>query len=100
MNTIKSCDMMPYIAKDERDDMDYALNLLKAYLEVSDDLPVGKLNYIVSSLVSHLIGIYGTSYTIGNNLVGVLECAKQELYRRILIPYEDAKIELNGDVYE
>jgi hypothetical protein len=33
-------------------------------------------------------------------LVGVLECAKQELYRRILIPYEDAKIELNGDVYE
>jgi len=91
---------MPYIPQEERTEIDDSLNLLKAQLGISDDLPVGKLNYIVSTLISHLIDIHGTSYTIGNNLVGVLECAKQELYRRILIPYEDAKIELNGDVYE
>ena len=91
---------MPYIPQEERTEIEDSLNLLKAQLGISDDLPVGKLNYIVSTLISHLIDIHGTSYTIGNNLVGVLECAKQELYRRILIPYEDAKIELNGDVYE
>ena len=90
---------MPYIPQEERTEIEDSLNLLKAQLGISDDLPVGKLNYIVSTLISHLIDIHGTSYTIGNNLVGVLECAKQELYRRILIPYEDAKIELNGDVY-
>ena len=35
----------------------------------------------------------------GGNLVGVLECAKLELYRRLAAPYEDLKIEDNGDVY-
>ena len=33
-------------------------------------------------------------------MVGVLECAKLELYRRMAAPYEDEKIEDNGDVYE
>jgi len=31
--------------------------------------------------------------------VGVLECAKMELYRRVAAPYEDKKKEENGDVY-
>jgi len=31
--------------------------------------------------------------------VGVLECAKLELYRRIAAPYEDEKIVETGDVY-
>jgi hypothetical protein len=90
---------MPYIPEEERKEIEYSLNTLKAYLGISEDLPLGKLNYIVSTLISHLIEIHGTSYTIGNNLIGVLECAKHELYRRILSPYEDSKIELNGDVY-
>ena len=34
-----------------------------------------------------------------NELVGVLECAKIELYRRIAAPYEDDKSRINGDVY-
>ena len=34
-----------------------------------------------------------------NELIGVLECAKLELYRRIAVPYEDTKIAENGDVY-
>jgi len=91
---------MPYIPQDDRINIDYSLNLLKAHLGMDENLPVGNLNYIISTLISHLLETHGTSYTIGNNLVGVLECAKQELYRRILIPYEDAKLELNGDVYE
>ena len=34
-----------------------------------------------------------------NQLIGVLECAKLELYRRLVTPYEDIKITDNGDVY-
>jgi len=34
-----------------------------------------------------------------NELVGVFECAKLELYRRVASPYEDEKIQSNGDVY-
>lgn len=33
-------------------------------------------------------------------MVGALECAKLELYRRIAIPYEEQKIQENGDVYD
>jgi hypothetical protein len=34
-----------------------------------------------------------------DEVVGVLECAKLEIYRRIAAPYEDKKIVENGDVY-
>lgn len=34
-----------------------------------------------------------------NEVVGALESAKLELYRRIVGPYEDKKSAENGDVY-
>jgi hypothetical protein len=34
-----------------------------------------------------------------NEAIGVLECAKLELYRRVAAPYEDEKIAESGDVY-
>jgi hypothetical protein len=42
---------------------------------------------------------HGTNYALLNELIGVLECAKLELYRRVASPYEDEKIQSNGDVY-
>ena len=38
-------------------------------------------------------------YSKINALIGVLECAKLELYRRVAAPYENDKIDENGDVY-
>ena len=32
-------------------------------------------------------------------VLGVLECVKLELYRRVAAPYEDKKCQENGDVY-
>lgn len=34
-----------------------------------------------------------------NEVIGVLECAKLEMYRRCVAGYEDMKINVNGDVY-
>ena len=31
-------------------------------------------------------------------MIGALECCKQEYYRAVVGPYEDIKIEENGDV--
>lgn len=31
-------------------------------------------------------------------VIGVLETVKEELYRRVVAPYEDAKIKENGDI--
>lgn len=59
----------------------------------------GQLNYQVTSLVLAYLKENGTSYGTINAAIGVLECAKLELYRRIAAPYEDKKIAENGDVY-
>ncbi len=41
----------------------------------------------------------GVSYTTYNEVVGVLECVKQEIYRRVIGPYENEKKHANGDVF-
>jgi hypothetical protein len=39
------------------------------------------------------------SYRTINDVLGALEGAKLEFYRRVAAPYEDQKIQENGDVY-
>ncbi len=90
---------MPYIERDMRALVNEELVSLvskigyETYLGTKRD---GVLNYIISTLISQL---YRRSYTDLNAEIGMLECAKQELYRRRLVPYEDEKIKENGDVY-
>lgn len=59
----------------------------------------GKINYLITCILDEYLTIYGKNYTNINLLIGALECAKLELYRRIAAPYEDKKIAENGDVY-
>lgn len=60
----------------------------------------GELNYVITRLIDgYLIRKGGIRYTHLNEVVGVMECAKMELYRRIAAPYEDKKIAENRDVY-
>ena len=59
----------------------------------------GQLSYLVTLLLDEYICHHGKDYAVLNQVIGVLECAKLELYRRILAPYEDKKCQENGDVY-
>ena len=62
----------------------------------------GELNYAITRIVdSYLVqkGTSGLRYGHLNEVVGVLECAKLELYRRLAAPYEDEKRKETGDVY-
>ena len=60
----------------------------------------GDLNYTITRLCdAYICARGGASYTLLNEVIGVLECAKLELYRRIAAPYEDKKLQANGDVY-
>ena len=59
----------------------------------------GELNYKISDILDQYIRDCGLSYTVLNEIVGVLECAKLEVYRRIAVPYEDIKLHDNGEVY-
>lgn len=94
---------MPYIRKEERERYDEAIDKITSLLlnkfpgDNGKYFTVGDLNYIVSSIVWTLFDV-NPSYTRGNELVGVLECIKQEFIRRRLNGYEDLKIKENGDI--
>ncbi len=60
---------------------------------------VGELNYAITYLLTTYLARQGLSYPTINDIMGALEGAKLEFYRRVAGPYEDEKKELNGDVY-
>ena len=61
----------------------------------------GELNYVITRCVDEYLVQKGPlRYVNINEVIGVLECAKLELYRRIAVPYEDGKKEASGDVYK
>lgn len=82
---------MPYIKDDnhQRADAQNGLGI--------DD--PGTLNYVITHTILTYWQEGPQNYQRINDIVGALECAKAEFQRRIVAPYEDAKIEANGDVY-
>ena len=62
-------------------------------------LEPGQLNYAITCVLKDYIESNGLSYDTINDIVGALEGAKLEFYRRVAAPYEDKKIIENGDVY-
>ena len=93
---------MPYIREDKRKQIESELDqLVIKFLETQDDGgTAGRLNYVISSMIGAILkNDRLLSYARINELIGVLDCAKMELYRRVATPYEDDKSRLNGDVY-
>lgn len=80
---------MPYIQQERR-------NLL-SNTPMPDN--AGELNYVFTNIALDYITRMGEAYQNYNDIFGAMECAKQELYRRRIAPYEDKKIEQNGDVF-
>lgn len=58
----------------------------------------GELNFAITDLLTTYLGGQ-LSYRLINDILGALEGAKMEFYRRVAVPYEDKKLEENGDVY-
>lgn len=86
---------MPYIKKDRR----FALNPVVMAASGS-----GELNYQFTEIIKrYLMKQYSEkgslTYQTINDIVGALEGAKLEFYRRVVVSYEDQKIIENGDVY-
>jgi hypothetical protein len=59
----------------------------------------GELNYKITELAIEYLDHKGKSYDTINEIMGAMECAKLEFYRRVAVPYEETKKEENGDVY-
>jgi len=88
---------MPYITSEERESLDHSIETLAAYI-LAEGGYEGRLNYSISKLLTLIVSDKGKRYQTLNALMGVLESAKQEFYRKSVAPYEDEKIEENGDL--
>ena len=87
---------MPYIKPDQRPPID---RLLQPVIDHIRSLPTeeqdGSVNYAFTKVIKQ---VYPLKYFHLNRALGVLAAVTQEFYRRIIGPYEDAKISENGDV--
>jgi hypothetical protein len=81
---------MPYIKQADRDALERA--------ERQPD-NAGELNYVFTLFALEYMQRKGKKYQHINDVIGALEGAKLEFYRRFAAPYEDTKIAENGDVY-
>ena len=59
---------------------------------------VGELNYVLTSICNWYLENKPVSYQVYNDVIGALECAKLEYYRRKVSIYEERKLAENGDV--
>ena len=109
---------MPYINKEDRELIDgpsefttrygldsflFKLDKIRENKHPDDRIGwhPGTLNYIITRLCDYWSRDMSgeANYEKYNAVIGVLECVKQELYRRQIAPYEDKACERNGDVY-
>jgi hypothetical protein len=82
---------MPYISQSRRDALGTG-NVVPA--------TAGELNYMLTRQCLAYMSGQDLSYQTINDVMGALQGATLEMYRRVAVPYEDYKLELNGDVYK
>lgn len=84
---------MPYIKSEDRPLLDELVEKLAKRINSSGDL-----NYVITSLLHHEVVTVGKNYENLNRLQGVVDCVGKEFYRKVVSPYEDLKIKINGDL--
>jgi hypothetical protein len=89
---------MPYILPERRIGLNDTLNKIKEDIKQDKLSSAGDLNYLLTMTMHEYLNTKGLNYANCNELIGMLECAKLELYRRVVGKYEDKKINENGDV--
>ena len=101
---------MPYIQQYQRDAIDGSiLELADSILDITQQVEdadarhhleviPGVMNYAITALIHTIVAETGESYATYNAMIGMLESAKLELYRKMVSPYEDQKEFENGPV--
>ena len=85
--------MTPHVSPDERE------RVFKQ-LEFPMMAEPGTLNFVITKAIqAYLSQKSQVRYADYNEVMGVLECCKFELYRLMIAPYEDTKIKQHGSAY-
>jgi hypothetical protein len=97
---------MPYINEYARKNIAVSTDLGYGYGQVEEVIRAeqisnaGELQYAIAVLIKNYMSKQDLRYQVCNDVMGALAGAQMEFYRRIVAPYEDQKIEENGDVTE
>ncbi len=93
---------MPYIPREDRPAYDGLIDQLAETLAAQAPAQrKGHANYVITQVLRKAWGVDvpdGESYANYADVIGTLECAKQELYRRWVGAYEDKAIARHGDL--
>jgi len=88
---------MPYVDAASRARFEKALAEMREAMHFL--VTPGELNYLFTRLALLYVERKGENYTHLNDVLGALSGPHAEFYRRVVAPYEQKKIDLNGDVY-
>lgn len=88
---------MPYIHKDDRAHYEDAINLICTRLD-QREWCMGDMNYVFTMILKRATRGKVRCYMTLNELMGMVECVKQEFYRRDVVEYETEKIKQHGDI--
>ena len=95
---------MPYIDKMRRGDIEVELD--KLVLSIKKSIPIteqraGMANFVIITLLLNVLKpVGGWNYASLAGVIATLECSKQEIYRRLVAPYEELATKRNGDLPE
>ena len=90
---------MPYIKNEKRNKITPVIHGPSGRIEMNQIDCAGDLNYAFTKLAIDFLIKKGLSYQTINDISGAFTEAQREFERRVVAPYEDTKIYLNGDVY-
>jgi hypothetical protein len=90
---------MPYITQDRRTHISAQGNdLIKYFTNLPLNQLLGELNYLIFRIVKSWINKNGKKYSRFASIIGTLECCKTEIYRKLIVPYEEGKEDKNGRI--
>ena len=87
---------MPYIKAEDKSIYETIFKQLETMTPAFKT--AGELNYFITKIIHLYQKNKGLNYQTINDIIGALESAKAEYQRRVVNPYEDLKIQQNGDV--
>jgi len=85
---------MPYITQTDRESLDYVEDAIRN----SPPTSAGEIQYLIALLIKGYMSNSDYRYQTMNDVMGALNGANLEFYRRYVGPYEDECIKKNGDV--
>ncbi len=89
---------MPYITPEKREPyLDHLLKIVQELPAEDEEAMGGHLNFCISYILNRLLD-ERQQYVRINTLMGAIEGAKLEFYRRHVVPCEEEKRKVNGDV--